>query len=243
MNGRRIRTGGRRLPAFVAAAVVAVAGLAVAPLTFAAEAPRNTCPELEIIGARGTTERPGLGVVLTPLAQQITREVPQTVRTTALDYPASANYTASVRQGVAEVQRVLAATAATCPDTRFVLAGYSQGADVMGDALVGGGSRLAPGAALPADLAARVSAVLLFGDPTFTAGEPFNVTDGRRSGVFPRGSGRLNAFADRTQSYCNANDRFCQGGFSLAAHLNYRGFHGQATAFVAARTTTPTPRR
>ncbi|MFC8850809.1 MULTISPECIES: cutinase family protein [unclassified Micromonospora] len=239
MNGRRNRTRWRRPVALAAAGALVAAGLAIAPLTFAAEAPRNACPDLEIIGARGTTERPGLGIVLTPLAQQITRQAPQTVRTMALDYPASFNYTSSVRQGVTELQSVMAATVAACPGTRFVLMGYSQGADVVGDALAGIGSRSRFGARgsapLPVDLGARVSSVLLFGDPTFTAGEPFNVTDGRASGIFARGAGSLNAFAARVQSYCNAGDRFCQGGPSLAAHLNYQGFRNQATQFVAAR--------
>jgi hypothetical protein len=212
------------------AAITVTAGLAVAPLTFAAQAPANACPDLEIIGARGTTERPGLGVVLTPLAQQITRELPQTVRTTALDYPASFNYTASVRQGARQLAADMESTAEECADTRFVLMGYSQGADVVGDAIAGSG-RGAPG--VSDALVDRISSVLLFGDPAFTAGEPFNVTDGARSGIFPRGAGRLDAVADRTQSFCNRNDRFCQGGTSLAAHLNYDGFADDAAGFVA----------
>lgn len=140
MNGSRTRTRRRRLLAFVVAGAATVAGLAVASPTYAAEAPDNTCPEVEIIGARGSIQPPGLGIILTPLAEQITQQLPQTVRATALNYPATLfNYTASVRQGVAEIQRVMAATAAQCADTRFVLVGYSQGADVMGDALVGDG--------------------------------------------------------------------------------------------------------
>ncbi|MEN3613486.1 cutinase family protein [Plantactinospora sp. ZYX-F-223] len=232
MNGSRTRTRRRRLLAFVVAGAATVAGLAVASPTYAAEAPDNTCPQVEIIGARGSLQPPGLGIILTPLAQQITQQLPQTVRATALNYPATLfNYAASVRQGVAEIQRVMAATAAQCADTRFVLMGYSQGANVMGDALVGGG--FGGSSALTADLASRISSVLLFGDPTFTAGESFNVTDGQASGIFPRRAGQLNAFADRIQSYCNANDRFCQNGTSLAAHLDYRSFLGQATEFVA----------
>ena len=224
----------RTVLTIVATGAVGLAGLVVAPLTFAAQAPANACPDVEIIGARGTTERPGLGVVLTPLAQQITREVPQTVRTTALDYPASFNYTASVRQGVGSLAATMQRTAAACADTRFVLMGYSQGANVVGDALTGRSvrGRAAGQPSIPANLAGRVSVVLLFGDPTFTAGEEFNVGDGTRNGIFARGAGRLDAFADRTQSFCNRNDRFCQGGTSLAAHLDYAKFRGDATDFV-----------
>jgi pimeloyl-ACP methyl ester carboxylesterase len=221
-DGMRIR----KVLMVATAGVVGAAGLAVAPLTFAAQAPGNACADVEVIGARGTTERPGLGIVLTPLAQQLTRELAQTVRTTAVDYPANFNYTASVRQGVTALAGDLQATAARCDNTKFVLMGYSQGADVVGDALV---SR----SAVPAALGDRVAAVLLFGDPTFTAGEPFDAGDGNRSGVFPRGKGKLDTFANRTQSFCNRNDRFCQGGTSLAAHLDYAKFADDATSFVA----------
>ena len=149
-----------------AAGLALAAGLAVAPLTFAAQAPPNACPDVEIIGARASTERPGLGVLLTPLAQQLTRDLPQTVRTTAVDYPATLNnYQASVRQGVAALAGDLQATAGECADTRFVLMGYSQGANVVGDALAGRG-RAAP--AVPDGIAGRVAAIVLFGDPTFT---------------------------------------------------------------------------
>lgn len=235
MNRRETRPPWRRLLMTIATtAAVAATGLAVATPASAVEAPDNACPQLEIIGARGTGQPPGLGIILTPLARQITQQVPQTVRTIPLDYPATFNYASSVRQGVAEVRRVMTATAAQCADTRFILLGYSQGADVMGDALAGGAG-WDGGSALPADLASRVSAVLLFGDPTFTAGEPFNVTDGRASGIFPRGTGQLSAFADRIQSYCNVNDRFCQRGTSLAAHLDYRAVLGQATQFAVER--------
>jgi hypothetical protein len=123
-------------------------------------------------------------------------------------------------------------TASACAGTRFILAGYSQGANVVGDALAGKG-RGAP--AVSAALAKRVDAVLLFGDPTFTAGEPFNITDGNRSGVFARGKGKLSAVADRTESFCNANDQFCQGGTSLAAHLDYAKDLAEATAFATKR--------
>ncbi|GAA3351969.1 cutinase Cut4 [Amorphoplanes nipponensis] len=227
----------RTILTIAATGIVGAAGLLVAPLTFAAQAPGNACPDVEVIGARGTTERPGLGVLLTPLAQRLTRDLPQTVRSTAVDYPASFNYTASVRQGVTSLAADVRQTAAACANTKFVLAGYSQGANVVGDALVGSSvrGRAAGQPAIPAALSRRVVAVLLFGDPTFTAGEDFNVGDGTRSGVFPRGAGRLDAFADRTQSFCNRNDRFCQGGTSLAAHLDYAKFLDDATEFVAGR--------
>lgn len=224
----------RTVLTIVATGVVGAAGLLVAPLTFAAQAPGNACPDVEVIGARGTTERPGFGVLLGPLAQQLTGELPRSVRSTPVDYPASFNYTASVRQGVTSLAASLQRTAAACAGTRFVLMGYSQGANVVGDALAGRSLRGRAGQpAIPAALSDRVAAVLLFGDPTFTAGEDFNVGTGTRSGIFARGAGGLDGFAGRTRSFCNRNDRFCQGGTSLAAHLDYAKFTADATDFVA----------
>jgi Cutinase len=218
--------------AVAASAVTVGAGMVFAPLTFAAQAPGGGCADVEIIGARATTERPGLGVLLTPLARQITKALPQTVRSTAVDYPASFNYQPSVAQGVQSLAADVQKTAAACAGTRFILMGYSQGANVVGDALAGRG-RGTP--AVSVALAKRVDAVLLFGDPTFTAGEPFNVTDGNRSGVFARGKGALSVFADRSESFCNANDEFCQGGTSLAAHLDYAKDLAKATDFAKTR--------
>lgn len=221
----------RALTTALSVAVV-VAGLAMTPLTYASQAPGNACPAVEVIGARGTTESPGLGFLLTPLAQQITSTVALTVRTTALDYPASWDYQTSLRTGVTNLGAALQKTAAACVNTRFVLMGYSQGANVVGDALAGG---MGGAATVPAALAPRVAAVLLFGDPTFTAGESFNVTDGTASGVSARGKGRLATFASRIQSYCNRNDRYCQSGTSTAAHLDYAKFRTAATTFTADR--------
>jgi hypothetical protein len=68
--------------------------------------------------------------------------------------------------GVAETKAVLASTrekAAVCPDQKIVLAGYSEGAWVLGDALE-------EFAEIPENgpfLENRVNAALLFGDPRF----------------------------------------------------------------------------
>ena len=221
----------RKALMIAAGGVVMAGGLAVAPLTYAAQAPGNGCADVEIIGARASTERPGLGVLIGPLAQRVTRASSQTVRSTAVDYPASlANYQNSVRQGVADLAEKIEATASSCPDTAIVLAGYSQGAQVIGDAIAGSGRLGRP--AVDAAALDRVAAVALFGDPTFTAGEPFNAENRNRNGVFARGRGALDAVADRTRSFCNQGDRFCQGGASLAAHLNYNGSLTAAQQFV-----------
>ncbi|TDC65345.1 cutinase family protein [Micromonospora sp. KC207] len=72
-----------------------------------------------------------------------------------------------------------------------------------------------------------------------------SIGDGDRPGLLRAHAGGTSAvrpaFAARVQSYCNAGDRFCQGGASLAPHLNYQGFRSQATQFVAAGPPRPRP--
>src|SRR4051794_26816348 len=138
-----------------------------------------------------------------------------------------------VRQGVADMAEKIEATASSCPDTKIVLAGYSQAAQAVGDTIAGAGRRGGP--AVDAAAIDRVAAITLFGDPAFTAGEPFNAADRNRNGVFSRGRCRLDAVADRTRSLCNQGDSFCQNGQSLAAHLDYNGSLNAAQQFIAGK--------
>lgn len=64
-------------------------------------------------------------------------------------------YGMSVKTGVTELSYYLIDTAARCPNTKFVLGGYSQGAQVMGQALP----------VLPQSIANKIVFVALFGDP------------------------------------------------------------------------------
>lgn len=83
----------------------------------------------------------------------------------------------------------------------------------------------------------RISAIALFGDPTFRGGEPFNrgTRDSYQSGVFARAPGRLAPYADRLGSWCDRFDNFCQLGDVGAGHFGYGVYRGDVTAFVATR--------
>lgn len=115
--------------------MVVVGGMAVTSFASADEFSGDGCADIEIIGARGTTERPGMGRILGPVAEELTTELTAMVLTTPLNYPASPNYANSVRTGVANLRAELEDVAANCPDTEVILMGYSQGADVVGDLL------------------------------------------------------------------------------------------------------------
>ncbi|CBX98510.1 hypothetical protein IAQ61_007862 [Plenodomus lingam] len=99
-------------------------------------------------------------------------------------------------------------TAATrCPSTKIVLAGYSQGAQLVHNAAQ----------RTSAVNAARVAAVVVLGDPK----------RGQSFGSIP---------ASRTLTICEPGDNICEGGFIItAAHLNYQQNATEAAAFVAGR--------
>ncbi|WP_226351078.1 MULTISPECIES: cutinase family protein [unclassified Pseudonocardia] len=213
----------------IAAAVgIALAGVVAAPTAGAAPAPPTGCPQIETIAVRGSTEAQGGGSIAGPQASSIQSRSAQTVRTHDLVYPASlGNYASSVRQGVSALRSRLAATSAQCPSTRFVLIGYSQGAQVIGDTLAAGG---VPGAD-------RIPAVLLFGDPTFNGRESYNTGSysAARNGVFARSRGTLSAYASSIRSYCNATDNFCQRGATGSGHYRYASDRTAATTFAVQR--------
>jgi hypothetical protein len=210
------RSARRRLAAVLAGAAVALGGgtavVLGAPAAPAAELPAG-CAEIEAIAVRATTEPQGGGIVAGPLAEALQDEPGRTVRTHDLVYPATFAYLRSKREGVDALRARLAQTAAACPATRFVLIGYSQGADVIGDTLASGD--------VPA--ADRVGAVVLFGDPAFNSREPFATGSFRvgTDGILARPSGALDGFADRIVSFCNRDDERCQHGVSGGGHFRY----------------------
>lgn len=97
-----------------------------------------TCSSgVHIIVARGSNEAPGegrIGSVTTLIKQAIPGS-----RSEAITYPATLNnYQSSETQGVAAMVQAIASYVRACPNGRFALLGYSQGAQVIGDALGGG---------------------------------------------------------------------------------------------------------
>lgn len=126
----------------------------------------------------------------------------------------------------------------------LVIMGYSQGAQVSADALVGqqvagfqdNSSISQP---LPASTLARVAAVTIMGDPSFNTNENFHVGNATMHGIFPRqdvSNFNTAGLASRTKSYCDFNDPYCaSGNFSngLSVHLGYVTEYGsQAADFI-----------
>jgi cutinase len=139
-----------------------------------------------------------------------------------VNYPADLSPT-SAAQGNADLVNHVRSQAASCPNQRFVLVGYSQGANVVDNSIGISSAGAVVGspivATIPAALEPRVAAVLLFGNPIRAIGK--SVT-----GVYQ----------SRTMDFCAAGDPICESGDGdVGAHLSYRDDADAAAAFAAGR--------
>lgn len=204
-----------------------------------------TLPELLIVSARGSTEPQSGSRLLMPLARSIIRQYPGDARYIELAYPASFKTFStqgplsldlghSPHIGVQNLIGLLREEAGRSRDQHFVLLGWSQGAQVITDALLNPEQRIAGQDAglLGSDVTDRIVAIALFGNPAFTAGEPHNAGDFQPevSGVHPREPGALEAYSDRLRDYCAANDIAAQAvpTATIDGHTAY--FHNHLPA-------------
>jgi hypothetical protein len=117
-------------------------------------------------------------------------------------------YRESVQVGISWLTSSLesAAPEPGCGQARFVLSGYSQGAQVVADAVT----------ALPSNYQSRIAGVVLFGDPQFNGRSAAD-----RSTYVPSRNGSLTGISGprpeypswlsgRVFSFCHANDAVCQ---------------------------------
>ena len=111
-------------------------------------------------------------------------------------------YTDSVRQGTQDVQNQIETVHASCPTTQFILSGYSQGAQAVGDALQ----------RMPVADQQLVVAATFFGDPYFNANSwSSRASDNSHFGIL----GERNEWPEFLHgdifSYCQPHDPICGG--------------------------------
>jgi acetylxylan esterase len=146
-----------------------------------------SCPAVHVFGARETTVPQGFGSSIT-VVNLILASNPNSSKEEIV-YPATGGntYASSARAGVQAVTNQVSAFAAQCPDTMIVLVGYSQGAQIMDDAMCGGGDPNAQignaTAPISASVASKVKAMIWMGDPRHTPGAPYNVGNATAAGV------------------------------------------------------------
>ncbi|AGZ49087.1 putative cutinase [Mycobacterium kansasii] len=207
----------RSLARIVGVAVVtAWAMVSAAVISPAAQA--DPCSDVAVVFARGTHQAPGLGDVGQAFVDSLSSQAGgRSVGVYAVNYPASDDYHASASIGSDDAAAHIQNTVGSCPNSKIVLGGYSQGAGVIDLA----------SAAMPPSVADHVVAVALFGEPSsgfssmLWGGQPLPT---------------LNPlYSSKVINLCAADDPICTGGGNIMAHVSYiqSGMTTQAATFAA----------
>ncbi len=209
----------RRLfrPAGAVALAVAAAGLSIPA---AAPAGAVACNDVEVVFARGTSEAPGIGRVGEAFVSALRNQLPyRNIGVYGVNYPASYDFLAAAN-GANDASAYIQNVVNSCPDTRLVLGGYSQGAAIIDVITSVPFPAIGFTNPLPPTIADRVAALAVFGNPSTKIGMPLT-------------SSPLYGF--KSIDLCNAGDPICSDGNSVPAHRAYGpdGSAAQAAAFVA----------
>jgi hypothetical protein len=243
--------GARLIGATRAARVAGAFVVAVLVLALPAPAQAGACPSVELIGVRGSGQHEGFGQPLGALVSSVFQQNIAGAHSYTIQYPAvdvrpleplyNRNYMTSVTQGINALYGFIVSFQQRCGSTPLLLAGYSQGAEVVDGVL-----------ALPMSSKQRASiaGVALFGDPRFNPANGRPPNDGTFNPSFA-GISRLQflpptgtfgtlvnySFSDvgRVRSYCAVHDPVCNTS-SLGLGLSCLGgcahFHYTDLKFV-----------
>jgi cutinase len=196
-------------------------------------APAPACPDVEVVFARGTFEPPGIGATGQAFVDALRAQTGgKSVDVYPVNYPASLDFPTAA-DGVIDASNKVRDIATSCPNTKMVLGGYSQGAAVAAyiteDAVPTGYSLPAAitGPMAPA-VANHVAAVALFGKPSSGFLQRMDNT------APPITIGHL--YSAKTIDLCIPDDPICSpDGNDNGAHVLYavNGMAGQAADFAA----------
>jgi cutinase len=204
--------------------VISATSTLAGAMVVAPSAAAQACPDVHVVFARGTGEPAGIGRVGQAFVDTLRGQIGgRSLTTYGVNYPASYDFGMAF-EGADDASAYIQNFVLTCPSTRVVLGGYSQGAAVV-DMLMGIpplGNRIGNlGSPLPAALSPNVAAVAAFGNPATKFGNP--ITSARH------------LFAGRSIDLCKDGDPICSDGRNPFAHSDYveAGLTNQAANFVA----------
>lgn len=204
----------RRFSVAAVAALVAASAAVVLPVVSPAPVgglgtARADCPDIQVVFARGTNEDPGLGVVGGAFVDSLRSKVGgRSVDAYAVNYPASYDFLAAAN-GANDASGHIQFMMNTCPNTRLVLGGYSQGAAVMDVIAAVPIPAIGFTNPLPPNTPDFVAGIAVFGNPSAKLGLPLTTSP---------------VWGGRSIDLCNGGDPICQtNGESVAAHRAYAG--------------------
>jgi cutinase len=203
-----------------ASAAVLLPAVSPIPIGDLANASADDCPDIEVVFARGTNDAPGLGNVGGAFVDALRGKVGgRSVGTYAVNYPASFDFLAAAG-GANDASGHIQYMVNTCPNTRLVLGGYSQGAAVIDVISAVPMPVIGFDNPLPPNVPDHVAAIAVFGNPSAKLGLPLTMSP---------------IWGGRSIDLCNADDPICQtDGENVAAHRAYPGGPtNQAANFAA----------
>jgi len=215
--------------------MIVAALLALALLT-GVSAQASACPDVQIVGVRGSGQT-GYGQQVAGVVAPLERNIAETGRSVSarpLDYPAisvsdsfglvllNGEYDASVRRGADSLRIVIEEISTECHETQIVLVGYSQGAQVI---------KVAMENTLPEF---RIAAVGLLADPTREPSQPGVLRLGGVTGLQGGSFGPIllpGYLRPVTVDVCALEDSICEGGgFGFVAHIEGYAEFSEAVA-------------
>lgn len=184
----------------------------------------KTCPEYFVVGVRGSSEKPGdtgnkgidaMGATLSEFIGVASHIIPANAEYVGIPYPAIlipvAEYPPSETQGVETLLTTLKAEYAACPNAKIGIAGYSQGANVVNDAL----HNLETSGP---EILDHIKAVLLLADPENDANQEYDVFITTQGTPAPKGDAHNGILGPQilpsqvrgvTSSFCFQGDIVC----------------------------------
>jgi cutinase len=207
----------RHVVRFLGPAVVATWGLSASVLVgpvLPAASPQG-CPDVEVVFARGTGDPPGVGPTGQAFVDALRPRVGgRSFEVYPVNYPATEQWDTGL-DGIRDAGAHVVSTANSCPNTKMVLSGYSQGAAVMGfvtsAAVPDGIDPATVPKPLQPEVADHVAAVVLYAMPNVRAmnflGQPPVV-------IGP-------TYQAKTIKVCAPEDPICSDGMNFAAHDTY----------------------
>ena len=203
-----------------ATAAVIATGMALTALPCSPAANAQGCNDIEVVFARGTSELPGIGRVGESFVDDLRARVGnRSVGAYAVNYPASYDFLTAA-DGANDASAFIQNIVNSCPDTKLVLGGDSQGAAVIDIITSVPFPAIGFTNPLPPEMADRIAAVAVFGNPTAKVGLPLTSSP---------------VYGTRAIDLCNTGDPVCSAGNDVPAHRSYGpdGLTNPAAAFVA----------
>jgi len=207
-------------PLQAASAALLAAGTALVSPTMLPAAHAAACNDVQVVFARGTDEPPGIGRVGQAFVDSLRGKIGnRSMGVYAVNYPATYDFLAAA-DGANDASAFIQDVVNTCPDTRLVLAGYSQGAAIIDVITSVPFPAIGFNNPLPPNVPDHVAALAVFGNPTAKVGLPLTSSP---------------VYGGKAIDLCNAGDPICSDGNNVPAHRSYGpdGTASQAAAFVA----------